>query len=37
MNEVDEYWTRRVEIGRLPLPMEGEQDVALIAHFGETQ
>jgi hypothetical protein len=33
MNEIfDEYWTRRVEIGRLPLPIEGEQDVALIWH-----
>jgi hypothetical protein len=29
---IDEYWTRRVEIGRLPLPIEGEQDVALIWH-----
>jgi hypothetical protein len=30
MNEIDECWTRRVEVGRLPLPIEGEQDVALI-------
>ncbi len=33
MNEIfDEYWTRRVEIGRLPLPIEGEHDIALIWH-----
>src|SRR5215510_12788967 len=32
MLEIEEYWTRRVEIGRLPLPGEGEQDVALIWH-----
>src|SRR5262245_43188610 len=32
MNEIDEYWTRCVEIGRLPLPAEGEQDVSLIWH-----
>jgi hypothetical protein len=31
-DEIDEYWTRRVEIGRLPLPIEGEQDIALIWH-----
>ena len=31
-DELDEYWTRRVEIGRLPLPIEGEQDVILIWH-----
>jgi hypothetical protein len=31
-DEIDEYWTRRVEIGRLPLPIEGEQDVALMWH-----
>jgi hypothetical protein len=31
-DELDEYWTRRVDIGRLPLPIEGEQDVALIWH-----
>lgn len=32
MSEVDDYWTRRVEIGRLPLRFEGEQDVALNWH-----
>lgn len=32
MSEIDEYWTRRVEIGRLPLPHKGEQDVSLIWH-----
>jgi len=32
MLEIEEYWTRRVEIGRLPLLGEGEQDVALIWH-----
>ena len=31
-DELDEYWTRRVDIGRLPLPIEGEQDVILIWH-----
>jgi len=30
IDEIDEYSTRRVEVGRLPLPLEGEQDVALI-------
>lgn len=32
MSETDEYWTRRIEIGRLPLPSEGERDVSLIWH-----
>ena len=31
-DELDKYWTRRVDIGRLPLPIEGEQDVILIWH-----
>jgi hypothetical protein len=33
MNDVDEYWNRPpVEIGRLPLGIEGEQYVFLIRH-----
>src|SRR5262245_40573226 len=32
MSEPDNYWTRTLEIGRLPLPVEGEQDVSLVWH-----
>ncbi|HZF41710.1 MAG TPA: hypothetical protein VE715_23025 [Blastocatellia bacterium] len=32
IGEIDEYWTRRVEIGRLPLPIEGDQAASLIWH-----
>src|SRR5262245_60801439 len=35
MFEIDEYWTRSVDIGRLPLPVEGEQDVSLLWHQSE--
>jgi hypothetical protein len=33
MAEIDEYWNRPpVEIGRLPLPSDGDQDVSLVWH-----
>lgn len=34
---IDDYWTRQVEIGRLPLPVDCERDVSLIWHQSREQ